>query len=160
MNRTEKSPSPVYAEVHKDRKKKKQWEDNSVVVDEREKSQSPEYAEVVNKHSKDILNQKSLNEEDQQHYYHSLEIHEEHGYIGNQEDEQHYYYSLEIPEEHGCSGNNIVETVYTSEDSQDPNVITNQSTLCEAPDTNTHTELVVINTFPNPCYGTKMASAD
>ena len=95
-------------------KRKSNGKDNSVVVDEREKSQSPEYAEVVNKHSKDILNQKSLNEEDQQHYYHSLEIMipEEHGYIGNQEDEQHYYYSLEIPEEHGCSGNNNI--VFTS----------------------------------------------
>ena len=138
-----KRSSSVYAEVHKDGKKKKQREDHSV-VDKRERSQSPEYTEVdkVNKHSGDIVNQ--VKQEYERHYYHSLETPEEHGCTGSQEDEQHYYYSLEIPEEDECNGN-------TSKDSQEPNVITTQSTLCEAQDTNTHTELAVINTFPNPC---------
>ena len=73
-----RGPSPVYAEVSKDEKKKKQQE--------RERSPSPKYTEVdnVNKHSKDIVNREK------------------------EEDEQHYYYSLEIPEELGCSESNII----------------------------------------------------
>ena len=135
-----RSPSPVYAEVHKDKKKKKQQEDDSVVT-EGERSQSPEYSKVeINKHSKEII----VNHE-------------------NQEDEQHYYHSLENPEEHGyCCENNIGETVCTSEDSQKSQVITTQSMLCETPDpdANTHTETTEVNTFPNPCYHTKMLAAD
>ena len=135
-----RSPSPVYAEVHKDKKKKKQQEDHSVVVEEGERSQSPEYSKVENikKHSKNI--------------------------IENQEDEQHYYHSLEKPEEHGCTGNNIGETVYISEDSQKSQIVSTQSMLCETPDpdANTHTQTTdsEVKIFPNPCYHTKMLAAD
>ena len=72
------SPSPVYAEVHKDKKKK---EDCLVVVEEGERSQSPEYTEVdkVNKHSGDIVNQVKQEHEQHSNVYHSLENPEEHG---------------------------------------------------------------------------------
>lgn len=95
-------------------------EDHSAVSEEfrREKFQSPEYIGIanVNKHSKDIVNQEK------------------------QEDEQHYYHSLE---NHGCSGSNTEETVYTNEDSQESKVVPTQSVLCETPDpdANANTEL-------------------
>jgi hypothetical protein len=135
-----RSPSPVYAEVNKN-KKKKQQQDHSIVVEERERSLSPEYSQVmnINKLSKDNI----VNEE-------------------NQYDEQHYYHSLENPEEHGCNGNNIIqEMVFTSEHSPEPQVVSTQSMLCETPDpdvTNTHTEITdsKVNTFPNPCYHTQV----
>ena len=132
-----RSPSPVYAEVHKDKKKNKQHEDKPVVVEERERSQSPEYSKVekVNKHSMDIVNQE------------------------NQEDEQHYYHSLESPAEHGCNEDNNGETVHASEHSQESQVVSTQSMLYETPDpdaTNTPTEITEsdpeVNTFPNPSY--------
>ena len=133
----ERCPSPVYAEVHKD-KKKKQQQDHSVVIDEREGNQSPEYSQVqsFNKHSKDIV------------------------YQENQEDEQHYYHSLENPVELGNK-----EMLYISKHSQEPQVVSTQSMLCESPDpdaTNTHTEITdsEVNTFPNPCYHTQRHTAD
>lgn len=130
----ERCPSPVYAEVHKD-KKKKQQQDHSVVIDEREGNQSPEYSQVqsFNKHSKDIV------------------------YQENQEDEQHYYHSLENPAEHG---NNKI--VFINKHSQEPQIVSTLSMLCKTPGpadpdaTNTHTEIndseSEFNTFPNPCY--------
>ena len=133
----ERCPSPVYAEVHKDKKKKQQQNCSKVITEEREGNQSPEYSQVenVNKHS---VNQK------------------------NQEDEQHYYHSLENPVEHGNK-----EVVYTSKHSQEPQVVPIQSMLYESPDpdvTNIRTEITdsdsEVNTFPNPCYHTQMYTAD
>ena len=113
----QRCPSPViYAEVHKD-KKKKQQDCLVVVTEEREGNQSPEYSQVenVNKHS---VNQKNQDSEDEQHYYHSLENPVE---LGDKE---------------------IVN--YTSKHSQEPQVVSIQSMLCKNPDpdiTNIHTEI-------------------
>ena len=118
-----KSPSPVYAEVSEERKKKKQPYENHSVVEERERSPSPRYTQVdnVNKHSKDTVNQEK------------------------QEDEQHYYYSLEIPEELMCTGSTITESVYTSKNSQESQMVLTESKLCATTNANRQTEPATVN---------------
>ena len=107
-----------------------------VVTEEREGNQSPEYSQVEN------VNKYSINQENQ--------------------DGQHYYHSLENPVEHGNK-----EIIYTSKYLQEPQVVSIQSMLYESPDpdiTNIHTEITdsnsEVNTFPNPCYHTQMHTAD
>ena len=60
----ERCSSPVYAEVHKDKKKKQQQDCLVVVTEEREGNQSPEYSQVEN------VNKHSVNhwQENEQHY--------------------------------------------------------------------------------------------
>ena len=126
-------PSPVYAEVHED-KKKQQQQDCSMVVEEREGNQSPEYSQVEN------INKHSINQENQ--------------------DEQHYYDSIEDPVKYG--NNEIIFISKHSQESQvvsTQNVLYESADLGG---TNTHTEIAdsEVNTFPNPCYYTQRHTAD
>ena len=130
-------PSPVYAEVHEDKKKKQhcQQDCSVAVTEEREGNQSPEYSQVEN------VNKYSINQE-------------------NQEDEQHYYDSIQDPVKHG---NN--EIIFISKHSQESEVVSTQNVLYESPDLggmNTHTEIAhsEVNTFPNPCYHTLRHTAN
>ena len=132
----QRCPSPVYAEVHEDKKKKQQQDCLVVVTEEREGNQSPgpEYSQVKN------VNKYSINQENQ--------------------DEQHYYDSIEDPMEHG---NN--EIIFISKHSQESQVVSTQNVLYESPDlggTNTHTEIAdsEVNTFPNLCYHTLRYTAN
>ena len=126
-----KSPSPVYTEVSKEKKKMKQPYENHSVVEERERSPSLQYnteVDNVNKHSKDIVNKEK------------------------QEDEQHYYYSLETSEELGSSGSNITESVYTSENSQESQMVLTQSMLCATTNAKGQTKFATVdevNTSPD-----------
>ena len=118
-------PSPVYAEVHED-KKKKQQQDRSMVVEEREGNQSPEYSQVEN------VSKHSINQENQ--------------------DEQHYYDSIQDPVKLG--NNEIIFISKHSQESQvvsTQNVLYESAGLGG---TNTHTEIAdsEVNTFPNPSY--------
>ena len=127
--------SPVYAEVHEDKKKEHQQDCSVVVTEEREGNQSPEYSQVEN------VNKHSINQE-------------------NQDDEQHYYDSIQDPVKHG---NN--EIIFISKHSQESQVISTQNVLYESADlggTNTHTEIAnsKVNTFPNPCYHTLRHTAN